>query len=248
MNEHYYYEQSDTMAEPVVSLKVEPVEAPPLGRRLRILGRLLTSIICWLILLYLSQSNAGWSCWAKRYYHQAINASTVQTFGKFLQSQAVNSIMATSRQLLRMEAPLSADQPEGGRPEAMADSVWPVQGSIARGFGWYQPANGQDPQFSRGILLKGIPGGKVVAIRTGKVVKVKREPSSGWRMEIDHGAGWLSTYRNLAQPYLKVNQIVVTGALIGKLKLSPKPQECWLELEISEAGRLIDPLTVIQQP
>jgi murein DD-endopeptidase MepM/ murein hydrolase activator NlpD len=247
MNEHYYLDQSNIAADPALSSRIELVEAPPpLGRRLRILGRLLTSIMCWLILIYLSQSNTGWSRWAKRYYHQAINASTSQTFGKFLQSRAVHSIMATSRQLLRMEAPLSREQSDGG--EAMAASVWPVQGSLARGFGWYQPANGQDPQFSRGILLDGIPGGKVMAIHAGKVVKVKREPSSGWLLEIDHGAGWVSTYRNLDQPYLEVNQIVSTGASLGKLKSSPKPQDRWLQLEVSEAGRLVDPLTVIQQP
>jgi murein DD-endopeptidase MepM/ murein hydrolase activator NlpD len=231
-----------TVAEPQVMGKQD------VRQFLQIMQRLGVGMLCLLALSYISRGSTAWTRWTKQYFHLAVNASTGQTFGKLLQSQAVQIIMANSRNLLRLKTVnrqsrrgLFGDFDQG----TMANSVWPTQGRLIQRFGWEQTATGQNPQFSKGVVVAGISDGDVVAIHSGKVVKIDREPDYGWVLEVGHSEGWRSVYHNLDRVVVQVAQYVQTGDLLGKLSSSQEPRDLRFWLELYQAGRLIDPLTII---
>jgi murein DD-endopeptidase MepM/ murein hydrolase activator NlpD len=241
-------EESEVTLPPLTPTAPPAMEIPDIKRLLQIMRRLVISGLCLLALSYISRGNTAWTKLARQYLHTAVNASTGQTFGRLLRSRTVQSLMANSRNLLRME-PTTLQQlqdPSGAfNRGTMANSVWPVQGTLIRRFGWDHPPAGQNPQFSNGIVVAGMSGGNVVALHSGKVVKIDREPSGGWVLEIEHPEEWRSVYHNIDQVAIRINHQVQTGDLLGKLKLSQEPRDlrCWFELY--EAGRLIDPLSII---
>lgn len=255
MTEGKYQYPFDTEAESEVAPPPITAEEPPVMETkdarqfLQIMRRFGVGMLCLLALSYISQDKTAWTRWTKQYFHLAINASASQTFGKLLQTQAVQNIIANSRNLLRMETmdPQLRRKLSGGFFDqgTMANSVWPVQGRLLRRFGWEQSATGQNPQFSKGIEVAGIPDGNVVAIHSGKVVKIDREPYYGWVLEIEHHEGWRSVYHNLDQVAIQVDQKVQTGDLLGKLASSQEPRDLRFWFELYQAGRLIDPLTII---
>jgi murein DD-endopeptidase MepM/ murein hydrolase activator NlpD len=241
-------EGNEVKPEPSITVNEPSNIDQDVQRSLKIVWRLGISVLCLLALSYISQGNTVWSNWIRQYLHTAVNASTGQTFGKLLRSQTVQSIMTNSRNLLRMKTvtPQLRRELSGAFGRGiMANSVWPVQGTLIRRFGWNQPLPGQKPQFSKGIVVAGITGSNVVAIHSGKVVKIDREPYYGWVLEIDHREGWRSVYHNLDQVTIEVNHNVQTGDLLGKLSLSQEPHDRRFWFELYEAGRLIDPLAII---
>ena len=60
---------------------------------LQLAWRLGISVLCLLALGYIAQENTVWSRWTKFYLHQAVNASTAQTFGELYRSPALQNIM-----------------------------------------------------------------------------------------------------------------------------------------------------------
>jgi murein DD-endopeptidase MepM/ murein hydrolase activator NlpD len=215
---------------------------------LQLAWRLGISVLCLLALGYIAQGNTAWSRWTKAYLHQAVNASTAQTFGKLYRSPALQNIMANSRNLLRMEQINPSGWPEvpsGVVGGPMAEAVWPVRGKLIRHFGWYQPEPGSGRRFTKGIVLAGRAGERVVAVHSGRVNKVELESASGWVVEVEHSGGWHSVYHNLGRVAVRLNQEVDTGGVLGALKSTSRPLDRQLRLELYKAGRLIDPLTVI---
>lgn len=253
MTEDKYQYPFDTEAESEVAPSPMTVVEPQVMetqdvRFLQIMRRLGVGMLCWLALSYISRESTAWTRWTKQYFHLAVNASTSQTFGKLLQSQAVQSIMTNSRNLLRLETVNRQlrREPFGGFDQGiMANSVWPVHGRLIRRFGWERTATGQNPQFSKGIVVTGIPDGDVVAIHSGKVVKIDRGPDYGWVLEIEHSKGWRSVYYNLDRVTAQVDQNVQTGDALGKLSSSQEPRDLRFRFELYQAGRLINPLTII---
>ncbi|MGD8401570.1 MAG: M23 family metallopeptidase [Bacillota bacterium] len=250
-NKYSYQYSFDTEASeaapPTLSLAAAPPRDIRNNRRfLQILRRLGISLLCLLALTYIAKENTVWTRWTRPYLHWAVNASTGQTFGRFLRLRSVQSIMANSRELLRLEQGVTPEYGGSSDWEAMAHSMWPVQGRLIRRFGWGPPVNNQKRQFSKGIEVEGSPGGQVSAIQAGQVVKMAREPNYGWILELDHDGGWRSVYHHLDQVTVQLNQRVPTGGLLGKLKSSQEPGALRFELELYKADRLIDPLTIIK--
>jgi murein DD-endopeptidase MepM/ murein hydrolase activator NlpD len=252
-NKYSYQYQFDTEASEATPPTL-PTAAPTARdvqdnrRFLQILRRWGISLLCLLSLSYIAKENTVWTRWTRPYLHWAVNASTGQTFGRLLSLRTVQSIVANSRELLRLEqgvAPLLPKFAGTSDWEPMAHSVWPVQGRLIRRFGWGQPAKDQSRQFSKGIEVAGNPGGQVVAIQSGQVTKLECEPNCGWVVEIGHYGGWRSVYHNLNQVAVRLNQKVQTGDLLGRLKSSPEPGALRFWLELYQADRLIDPLTII---
>ncbi|HYH01492.1 MAG TPA: M23 family metallopeptidase, partial [Bacillota bacterium] len=176
------------------------------------------------------------------------NATTGQTFGRVIKSPVVSSIMANSRNLIRLEdvtnklmnpADTSLNQPQ------LSNTVWPVSGKLVQGFGWYQPADSNKPQFFKGIAIAGLPGAKVVAIHSGKVVEVYQESGLGWTLTLENSGGYRSIYRNLGQVSVNISQNVQAGDIIAQLKTTPESSGTVGQFELYEAGQPIDPLSVL---
>ena len=106
-------------------------------------------------------------------------------------------------QVVMVEPPASVlPQPTEKRPEPEPEVVvsfehliWPVQGEITTPFGWYRHPVYGDWRFNAGLVFNAT-GEAVRTVLPGEVVSVT---SSGLETEliIDHGSGWVSTYRSI---------------------------------------------------
>lgn len=242
----YQFDETVEMNQPSpVETETETLSVPG---NLKFLGRVGVSLLCLLILGYIARAPFRWAYWAKRQLHTAINATSGQTFGRLIKSPVIGSIVANSRNLIRLEevtqkfmkpAAAGLNQPQ------LSHAVWPVSGKLVQGFGWYQPAGSNKPQFFKGVAIAGLPGTKVVAIHSGKVVEVYQESGLGWTLALENGDGYRSIYRNLGQVLVNISQNVQAGEVIAQLKNTSEPNGAVAQFEIYEAGQPIDPLSVL---
>lgn len=108
-------------------------------------------------------------------------------------------------QLAAVEPPASVlPEPTEMRPEKEGEPepqlsfehlIWPVQGEVATPFGWYRHPVYGDWRFNAGLEFSSADS-PVRTVLPGEVVAVN---SNGLETEliIDHGSGWLSTYRSV---------------------------------------------------
>lgn len=214
----------------------------------RLLYQTIISICCLIAILFISRSRLTPLQWADAHLHQAINASTEETFGHISDSKFFHSIISNASNLVRLEEitkGLSAtENPEPGL-KIFRNSVWPVQGSIVKGYGWrYNPVN-KIREFSSGVEISALPDAEVMAVADGTIIEINHQPETGWQIVINHGDGWCSIYHYLGQVKVKVGQLVKVGELIGEIGRPNQEKGPLLLLEIKKDDQVIDPLSVL---
>lgn len=132
--------------------------------------------------------------------------------------------------------------------------TFPIQsGQIQREFSGdslvLDPTMG-DWRTHNGVDFACDPGDAVMAVLDGVVAEIGEDALLGCCIRIDHGAGLESRYCGLAaEDSLKTGMQVVAGQTIGRAaagNLAESAQESHLHLEMTEDGRYVDPLSVLQ--
>ena len=109
----------------------------------------------------------------------------------------------------------------------------------------------QDYRTHNGIDIETTEGAAVVAAATGRVSKAYEDPMMGYTIEIDHGNGYVSVYRNLADTVpdgIEVGATVYAGQLIGAVgstALAEQAELPHLHFELTCNGEAVDPLTFL---
>jgi murein DD-endopeptidase MepM/ murein hydrolase activator NlpD len=106
-------------------------------------------------------------------------------------------------QLATVEPPESVlPEPTEMKPETASEPqlsfehlIWPVQGEIATPFGWHRHPVYGDWRFNAGLEFS-VTDSTIRTVLPGEVLAVN---SNGLETElvIDHGSGWVSTYRSI---------------------------------------------------
>lgn len=129
----------------------------------------------------------------------------------------------------------------GGRVTAPGDQprwVPPVQGDIIGGFGWRPAADGEEEQFSPGILLAVPADGAVKAAAAGLVTGVTLAPDGrGIVIDVDHGGGWATRYGGLARAAVEAGEAVAGAQTIGLAD----PDGDGIDFEMIRQGVRVDP-------
>lgn len=125
---------------------------------------------------------------------------------------------------------------------AFRNWVWPVQGSLAKQFGW-QVSDGTK-SFSSGVQIIAPTGSDVHVVADGRIEMVS-SGADGSLIIVDHSNGWRSIYHNLEQHQVQVGQFVKAGEIIAKLAKKGSAAHSELLFEITRNGQPIDPLTVL---
>lgn len=108
--------------------------------------------------------------------------------------------------------PAPAAQPAAVRTTAAW--VWPTTGRLTSPFGW-RVLGGQS-NFHNGIDIANQAGTRIVAARSGTVIKAGWCSGYGYCVMLDHGDGFQSEYGHmLSSPPVGVGQSVTAGQLIG---------------------------------
>ena len=106
-------------------------------------------------------------------------------------------------QLVTVEPPESVlPQPTEMKPETASDPqlsfehlIWPVQGEIVTPFGWHRHPVYGDWRFNAGLEFD-VTDNTIRTVLPGEVVAVNSNGSET-ELVIDHGSGWVSTYRSI---------------------------------------------------
>ncbi|MBQ8381939.1 MAG: M23 family metallopeptidase [Clostridia bacterium] len=109
----------------------------------------------------------------------------------------------------------------------------------------------QDYRTHAGIDIETENGAAVVAAAAGTVTAAYEDPMMGYCIEIDHGDGYVTVYRNLTDTVpegIEVGSTVRAGQLIGAVGGSALIEQAelpHLHFELTRDGEQIDPLTYL---
>ncbi len=109
----------------------------------------------------------------------------------------------------------------------------------------------QDYRTHAGIDIETEEGAAVVAAAAGTVIAAYEDPMMGYCIEIDHGDGYVTVYRNLTETVpdgIEVGSSVRAGQLIGAVGNSALIEQAelpHLHFELTCNGEQIDPLTYL---
>lgn len=153
------------------------------------------------------------------------------------------SLQSSEAVLNKIEEQLSKDADVQAQ-QAEADSVpteLPVKGGTA--ILLQDPTidveNGEKPD---GIVFNALEGAVVVATASGSVISVDSDPNYGNKIVIDHGNGYITTYRTNALIKVSFGDTVRKNDMIAILT----EEEGRVEYEITLDGKLIDPRDMIE--
>jgi len=125
----------------------------------------------------------------------------------------------------------------GRRAKLKGKLMWPVNGRVVRGFGYYR-----DPRYGVKIKSSGIDiatsyGREVVAAEGGKVVYAGRLEGYGNVVILEH-EGFFTVYANLNRVTVRLNQKVKRGQKIGTAGKRP----VHFEVRLGSGRKAVDPL------
>lgn len=212
------------------------------------IDQLVISMLCLVLLMVISRSSIPWLKWTRERIHLAMNATCDATFGRVFNSAAFQNLLVSGQNLVQLDEITGkfAGAHWSSRGSAtFQNSIWPVQGSITRGFGWRNKPGGYIQEFRPGIEIAAPQGADVLAVAAGEISRVHYQTGTGWQITINHGNGWDSTYNQLYQPRVKSGQSVKAGDIIGQTGGINPNQKSIVKLEIRKDQQPIDPLSVI---
>ncbi len=152
------------------------------------------------------------------------------------------------------QEPEPAIRVEHQEPVRQPIFTFPIQsGTVQRAFSGDElvpdPTMG-DWRTHNGVDFACDLGDKVMAVLDGVVAEIGEDALLGCCIRIDHGAGLESRYCGLtAEDGLKTGEQVTAGQTIGRAaagNLAESAQESHLHLEMTEDGRYVDPMSVLQ--
>lgn len=152
------------------------------------------------------------------------------------------SLQSSESVLSRLEGQLSenADQAAAEAEEESVPTEVPVKGGTA--IRLQDPTidaeSGEEPD---GIVFSALEGTVVVATASGSVISVDSDPNYGSKIVIDHGNGYITTYRTDALIKVSFGDTVRKNDMIAMFT----QEEGRVEYEITLNGTLVDPLTMI---
>lgn len=140
-----------------------------------------------------------------------------------------------------------ADTASSLKPEELT-YVWPVSGKLTVGYspGTLIYSNTMaDWRVHDGIDIEASQGTNVLSCAAGTVIEVRDDELLGTTVVIDHGAGVVSTYSNLAaKPAVKVGDTVALADVIGSVgatALSETADPPHLHFSLTINGETADP-------
>lgn len=117
----------------------------------------------------------------------------------------------------------------------------PVTGPVSSGFGWRNIAvNGN--RFHSGVDLAASLGTRVVAARSGRVVRAGWWGTYGNVVVLDHGDGTETRYAHLSSYAVETGDVVRQGDTVGGVGSTGASTGPHLHFEIRIDGSAVDPL------
>lgn len=158
------------------------------------------------------------------------------------QIQDINELKGDSRiyKGMKLKIPSKQVKSEGkvasvkNKDEAQPDFLWPLK--KVKGYS----RDGGDGVKSIGILIKGIPGGEVVASEDGVVKKIGYMRGYGNYVVVKHEKRYITVYSNLLGIDVKAGDPVLKGCRIGNIS-----DDMTLHFQIDREGKPENPIKLL---
>ncbi len=144
------------------------------------------------------------------------NAQAAQLKAARLKANPPATPSATQGQTTTQPTP----QPAAPAPEPEPDLntlIWPVTGSVSTPYGWVFSKTMQDWRLHQAIDLKAEDGTPVRAALAGTVASAGQDPTLGYLVVLDHGAGVQTAYGGLQAAEVKVGDRLEQNDYLGKV-------------------------------
>ncbi|MDL2280985.1 M23 family metallopeptidase [Selenomonadales bacterium OttesenSCG-928-I06] len=130
--------------------------------------------------------------------------------------------------------------------------VKPVEGELVLKYGSYTNPETQEELFNEGISILTKSNSNIAATAKGKIESIIEKPDSGYTVIVDHGKNTRTVYSQLGEVFVKKDDTVNQGQIIGKVgvfktnnkDLENKPI---LYFEVREGAGAVDPLNRIKE-
>ncbi|NLJ99943.1 MAG: M23 family metallopeptidase [Clostridia bacterium] len=126
----------------------------------------------------------------------------------------------------------------------LADMKKPLEGEILRAFGFTYSPTFNDYRYHRGIDIAAPKGAEVRSVLDGRVEDAAINQREAYRIVIDHGGGWRTSYCHLGTAEVEKGDWVKAGTFIGRVGTPGQDETALgfhLHFEITDEGRPIDP-------
>ena len=155
----------------------------------------------------------------------------------------LEQVAADERRLLELVEELAAAtaaSPERDFAALKGRLAWPADGRLAS-----RPGTRLRDAGARwaGVLIASMPGTAVQAVAGGQVVYADWFRNLGKLVIIDHGAGYMTLYGNLAELATRDGAVVAAGDTIARVGAASAEMPAGLYFELRAGGRPLDPRT-----
>lgn len=134
-------------------------------------------------------------------------------------------------------SPAPAADAAASAPAGPPTLVWPLAGTVRRGFTPRGQRNHHD-----GLDIPAPSGTAVRSVAAGKVLFAGSEPQQfGNLVVVDHGNGWHSAYAFLSRMTVKVGDDVRQGERVGLVGNTGRARGNELHFELRQGNRPVDP-------
>lgn len=123
----------------------------------------------------------------------------------------------------------------------------PVNGGVSSQFGLKRVFNGQPRGEHKGLDLRGAQGTPIKAAADGVVALVDNLYYSGNTVYVNHGEGVFTAYLHMAEPKVKLGQVVKRGDIIGLVGATGRVTGPHLHLSLLAQGQPVDPLPLLEK-
>ncbi|MBI5663667.1 MAG: peptidoglycan DD-metalloendopeptidase family protein [Nitrospirae bacterium] len=166
--------------------------------------------------------------------------------------KTIEELEESSKKLRKMiESLREKDLPKSitgkGFASLMGRLPWPVAGKVAVPFGQYKDPVFNITVFKNGIEIQPQQDEKPKAVAGGRVVYADWFKGYGLLLIIDHGSGYHSLYGNLSEIFLNTGDILIQGAVVGKIGKSELLTFPTLYFEIRHKGKPVDPVEWLER-
>ncbi|HEY0380463.1 MAG TPA: peptidoglycan DD-metalloendopeptidase family protein [Pyrinomonadaceae bacterium] len=128
------------------------------------------------------------------------------------------------------------------RERTAVPSVWPVAGTLERGFGVRRNRFG-DPSYGAhaGRDIQAASGASIVASGSGTVTLAKAQDHYGYVVYIDHGNGFSTRYAHLSSIDVTAGQQVLRGERLGLVGSTGRSDTTHVHFEVRIHDKPVDP-------
>jgi len=155
----------------------------------------------------------------------------------------LEQLAADERRLLELVETLAVTaqaDPERDFAALKGHLAWPAEGRLASRPG---ARLRNDGARWAGVLIAATPGTAVQAIAGGQVVYADWFRNLGKLVIVDHGAGYMTLYGNLAELATRAGAAVAAGDTIARVGAASAEMPAGLYFELRAGGRPLDPRT-----